>query len=204
MSEPVEFIGTARYLLGAAGRDDVKIKTTRSKSANAFAGRDVITIGQGMADESPEMQRWSAAHEAAHIVLGHSVPAVRVFASFATAAAGFAALAVLGSPWINPSGVLGLVVVIIAGLAVEVGAIGGMVSWARTDKPKERAADRLAAEWGYPVTEALAAQMAGREAWLTQTRLWKPFRRHDLPFDRVNADISAADATSAGPTLIDE
>lgn len=194
MREPAEFITTARRLLDQAGRHDVTITVTRSNSAHASAGPGRVKVGRGMTDQSPEWQRWSAAHEAAHAVLRHGRPPGSVYALLGLAVLSCAVLAVLAAPPVHPPPALAIVAAIAAGAGALAGLFGWLTALSRHQRPVERAADELAARWGFPITAEIADQMARTEARWIQSRFFLPFRQHDLPADRHQVTVALGEA----------
>jgi len=148
------------------GRDDVRIVITNRKPSDslAFARRGVVTAKQGLAGEPAYIQRWIAALAFLGLVLvslgipGRLSPAVESAVSGTVLAIGFGA------------------------------AVGAMVLWLGVFRARERAADRLAHEWGYPLTQEVATRLDQREHWVRKTWFFRPFRSHDRPFDRVTVD----------------
>lgn len=196
MREPSEFLATARRLLDQAGRHDVTITVTRSNSAHASAGLDRIKVGRGMADQPPKWQRWSAAHEAAHAVLRHGGPPAGVYALLGLAALSCVVLGVLAAaPSVHLPPAPATAAVIVAGVGALIGLFGWLIALGRHQRPAERAADELAARWGFPITADIADQIARTEARWIQGRFFLPFRQHDLPADRHQAMVARGGET---------
>lgn len=184
MSDPVEFTETAQALLNLVDRADVEIRVT-PKGLNAFARGSKIIVGRGMADEPPEMQRWSAAHEVAHFVLGHDRPPIGVLLLYGFAMIAATVMFVSGSPLVPLPTMLKVTTIAVAASCALAAMLAALLVLGWVDRPKEGAADRLAAEWGYPVTAAIAERLASHESRLSGARVMAPLRRHDRPLNRM-------------------
>lgn len=151
----------------------------------ASRGRIITTLED--LKRSDEELRWTAAHEIAHIKLKHD-KLVWPHA-WATLAAGAAAVPMV---LLGGLGVLGwklppiwAPVVLLLTVAASFLLCGGtlMQLLVRTRK-REKATDLLAAEWGYPVTEAIAVSLQGDQP--VQKSRWQEFlRTHPAPSERL-------------------
>lgn len=147
---------------------------------------DRVSYGPALEAEGPEFTRWAAAHETAHIALGHC-GALANWGERGALLGGFA----VGLPLLGV-GAVRLIrheahgqMLVLLGWTVMV--VLGLVLVARLPargRAKERAADDLAARWGYPFTEHVTAIIRRQEGRLEgRTPTW--LRDHPQPSDRV-------------------
>jgi hypothetical protein len=172
------FFHTARQLLGTAGRHNVPIRLRGGKGASADTY--VVTVSRWMADRSVGYQRWSAAHEVAHVILRHRGEPVRVFVLLGIAALCCAGAA--GSQLLHLATLVSDVAVATTTVGMAGMALPALFILARVHRQQERDADQLAASWGYPITAEIAAILGQYER---PPYRWVPaLRSHDLPEER--------------------
>lgn len=179
------FVDTARQLLDRADRTDVSIRIHGGKRSSAT--RYAVMVGRGMADEPTAWQRWSAAHESAHVILQHTRMPVRgpILAGVCMVLC-IVGVVVLALPvvqeqiprWVD------LTLALIAVAACLATVLIAWVAGCSVLRERERDTDQLAARWGYPFTADIAAQMVRTEGRWSQTRPFLPFRTHDVPAER--------------------
>lgn len=151
----------------------LSVRTRRGRGASAH--RDYIAVSADVLGRSPGIQQWSAAHEVAHVALRHRSVSEVVSIGVLTALIAVGVLADPGPGRPLPSAVFG---------AAAVLAVAVLLLAARRQRCLETQADRLAASWGYPVTQEVVAYLNATERRLARWRLFRPAREHPLPETR--------------------
>lgn len=178
------FDTTVAGLLAQQGLDGrVRVRHCGSGDGAATVGGRTIVVGSAMGTRrTAGFQQWTAAHEVAHLVLGHRINVV----------AGVLAMVSLGC-WIgaaaaNLTGSAGWTAIFM--VAGPVGLVSAFVVYRPTALRAEREADQLANRWGYPLTRAIADELAATEGnqQPAKHRTW--LRHHDYPHDRITHDGS--------------
>lgn len=151
-------------------RLDVRVRLTRLNPGACSPDPHTVLVSRELLAAPAEVQRHAAAHEMAHIVLGHH--------------------AILRRSNVRAAGLLGCGMV----GAVVTGGLGGLfavtgaalVAGRNRDhdvRPLEVAADRQAEEWGHPLDEAGAAYLQRLERWSGRLPEWA--RTHPRPQRRI-------------------
>lgn len=156
------------------------------RSAMTNVRRGTIQPGRVEFQGSPADQEWSAAHEVAHVELGHR----RWTSKVAATGLGFAAVGLAGLVWVLAGAVTTDVPASGAVFLACVGALASgfvLVVWGRArsavvDREQELQADRLADQWGYPLTRDRADRLARVEGGRPR---WSRSRSHPMPYDRI-------------------
>lgn len=156
------------------------------RSAMTNVRRGTIQPGRVEFQGSPADQEWSAAHEVAHLGLGHR----RWTSKVAAAGLGFAAVGLAGLVLVLARAVATDVPASVPVFLVCVGALAAgfvLVVWGRArsavvDREQELQADRLAHQWGYPLTRDRADRLARVEGGRPR---WSRWRSHPMPYDRI-------------------
>lgn len=134
-----------------------------------------IDVPVAIVDAPAELQSFIAAHEYAHIQLAHQPwrdELIAMAARVGLIAVGMAAMIDLR----DSTGLFLLPVVFLWSLIAAL--LAGQWVSAVLRRPLEIAADKQAAQWGYPLTVPIAARLAAAEPAVTQHRWFAPFRTH--------------------------
>lgn len=169
-----------------AARHQVPVKSIRldrTGGLRASAKLGTITYGPELDTQPIGIQMWVAAHELAHVALGHGRRHWAIQGR-ATAATIPAAVLLIAGIFITAQPVA--LAASIAGIALLVLAVAYTVRTVRqTEQRQEREADALAASWGYDVTENVADWLTVAEA--AHGAPGGRRRRHAAPHDRITA-----------------
>ena len=181
------FHRTARRLLDEADRVDVNIVVRSRASRSAAARLRSIVVDAGVLELSDHYQTWLAAHETAHIALGHRHASPRILVR-AVAISGLALCWGASLILLEVIGKSAALATLVIGLFVALMVLLGTTFYAAAGETRqdERAADDQAGDWGYPVTSAVAAQLVEIEAEPAKSRAWLALRSHDLPAQRLS------------------
>lgn len=155
-----------------------------------------VVVSAGVLARSPELLRWTAAHEVAHLAQPLHQTRRRERATQAL----LAAMMLFGAGLIAASGYSMLTdtrqsaaVVVVAFAAGVIGALGSLVGVFAVCRQEERAADALAANWGFPVTPTVVAMLEDQEGRNLSPRWPTWLRTHPKPRDRA-AHTARSDA----------
>lgn len=167
------FATTVRELAAHVGKQPPKIRITpRATGTTARPGlRSAIFVPPVALQEPDHVQRWTAAHEFAHIHHRHRVrePWVTVPATLFVL---FGVVAMVVAAVTGPTGFL---------IGLSAFCLGLLLIWyvtVRGRRRTEREADAQACAWGFHFTPAIQAFLEAAEAQ-QPTPSW--LRRHDLP-----------------------
>lgn len=153
---------------------------------SAMTNVQTIQPGRVEFQGSPADQEWSAAHEVAHLDLGHR----RWVSKVVAAGLGVAVLGLAGLVSVLVVAVVTDVPVSVSVFLACVGALAvgfvlvvlGRTRSAVVDREQELQADRLAHQWGYPLTRDRADRLARVEGGRPR---WSRWRTHPMPYDRI-------------------
>lgn len=146
-----------------------------------------LVVQSAVLDQSTEVQLFIAAHEYAHIYLGHrpwrgELAALVCRLAFLTA--GAIAILRTRSAQTMGHGDVGLLLAIFTWSLIGA-VLGGQAVAAACRRPLERAADEQAGRWGYPLTATAGLPMAAAEPLITRRWWFAPFRTHPVIADRI-------------------
>lgn len=198
------FEQTARQLLDAAGRPDVRVVVRQKALQMASAGPRAITADAGVADLAADVQSWVAAHETAHVALDHLHTPPRVLALAGALITAAIALVAAGTvlPMVIQARTAGLIFFGLT-LLILVLLFTACPLAATEQRKREREADDLAGDWGYPVTPAVVDQLEAVGPRPTRSRLRLAFRKHDSPAQRFARSMKRPVVLPTGPSEIE-
>lgn len=166
----------------------ITIKLARINAGGAWAmphrwRDDAVHVTPALLAAPEEVQAQAAAHEVGHLVSGHNLRVVALAVTILIAV-GIPAVPVEAG-WVATREGLQLFGVVWCVWTVAV-FLSAFLVWARVCRRHEVEADTLAAQWGYPLTKTCMEWIEATEPSLAKTRLYRPFRQHPLPHDRLS------------------
>lgn len=189
---PDVFTATAVKIANA--HDIAVTRIVQTRGAGASVRRGVIRYGTQLARLPVEFQAWTAAHELGHIAAGHhSTRSTITLVAGVGAALSAAAVSLMAIAWTDAPrfvAIAALASMIGGGVLFPVALVHDCHRW----RLREVEADRLAHQWGYPLTPTIARHVRDDEPRITRWRIFRALREHPLPEDR----ITAAHARSMG------
>lgn len=190
MTASVVFADTAQALAAAHGVD-VDVVTDRRPGVGAHATvrrrRSTITVAPDTACQPGPVQAFMAAHEVAHVVLGHRYWYRAWPGAVWALAVSLAQVTAMVLLLAQPRGMAVGVVSVAVGLGGPlIAGLGAQALLAGRTRRCETAADRLALAWGYRL-DGSGPSLASGETRLTTSWWYRPFRMHPLPDVRLDA-----------------